>query len=67
MVFEHNSLECGLGEVGTRDDDPNDKQPNQKISLELKDHLESITYEDVIDVIDKAFFYCRATTVEFPT
>jgi hypothetical protein len=64
---EHNSLECGLGDDGTRDDDPNDEQPNQKISLELKDHLESTRDEDVIDVIDKAFFDLRATTMEFPT
>jgi hypothetical protein len=49
--LKHNRLECGLGEVGTRDDDPNYKHPNQKINLKLKDHLESTTNEDVIDII----------------
>ncbi len=67
VILEHNSLDYGIGDNDTKDDDPINKQLGQNNGLELKDHLESTIDEDVIDVIDKVFSNLRATTMEFPT
>jgi hypothetical protein len=65
-AYKHNSHECGFGDNDTRDDDFNDEQPTQKISLEFKVHHKSTINEDVIDIINKVYSNLRAMTVEFP-
>jgi len=67
VIPKHNSPKCGFGDNDTRDDDLNDEQHAQNISLEFKVHPKSTINEDVIDVIDKVFFNLRAMTVEFLT
>jgi hypothetical protein len=67
VVPKHNSLNYGIGDNETKNNDPINKQLGQKLGLEFKDHLKSIINEDVIDVIDKVFSDLRATTMEFPT
>jgi len=65
-ISKQNNPKCRLGDDDTKNDDPNDKQHAQNISLEFKYCLTSTIDEDVIDVINKVFSNLKATTLEFP-